>query len=104
MKMKGRVGEFLKKRTAICAVLLSRRRALRCLGLLNGSCGTANQIKHSMRLKEHPNVTGAQLDSRGAHRLRCEAFQIGMDGTVIRSDDVPAWFDLPSRALGLPRE
>jgi hypothetical protein len=30
---------------------------LRCLGFLNGLCGVADHVQHSMRLGEHRNMT-----------------------------------------------
>ena len=36
------------------------KRALRCLGFLNGLCGCPDHVQHCMRLREHRDVTGAQ--------------------------------------------
>jgi hypothetical protein len=43
--------------------------ALRCFGFLNSLCSVANYIQHGLRLGEHRDVAGAQLDTGGAPAL-----------------------------------
>src|SRR5215467_15152929 len=74
------------------------RRSLRCLGFLNGLCGVADHVQHSLWLGEHRDVTGAQLDGCGAHALCNEALQFGLDGAIFSGHDFDAPGRLPSFA------
>src|SRR2546423_8324285 len=59
------------------------RRALRCHGFLNGLCGTADHVEHEAGVGEHGDVAAVDLIGGGAHPLRHEAFQLGVDGAVV---------------------
>jgi hypothetical protein len=57
-----------------------------------------------MRLGEHRNVTEAQLDGCGAHALRNETVQFGLDGAIFGSHNVPTRLGPPGDAVDLLRE
>jgi hypothetical protein len=52
-----------------------------------------------MRLGEHRNVTEAQLDGCGAHALRNETVQFGLDGAIFGSHNVPTRLGPPGDEL-----
>jgi hypothetical protein len=54
-----------------------------------------------MRLREHRDVTGAQLDGCGTHALCDKAFQLGVNGVIFGADNVPARLRPPSDAVDL---
>src|SRR5215471_9178452 len=71
------------------------------LGFLNGLCGVADHVQHSLWLGEHRDVTGAQLDGCGAHALCNETLQFGLDGAIFSGHDVPTRLRPPSDAVDL---
>src|SRR4030095_12674327 len=81
------------------ALLVDHRRprpSLRYLILLNRGRGFSDHIQHEVRLGQHWYVAAIGLEGCCTHALRDETLQLGLDGTVLRSDDVPT-------RLGSPR-
>src|SRR6267154_1925731 len=75
--------------------------ALRCYrGSLNRFGGGTDDIDHRVGVGEHGNVAAGDLSHFGAHALRKEPFQIGVDGAVVLADDVPARLRLPGSSPG----
>src|SRR5262245_12577905 len=50
---------------------------------------------HSLRLRQHRNMTGSQLGDLGAHPLSEEALQFRLNGAVLGAHDVVGWFAFP---------
>src|SRR2546429_4076624 len=53
---------------------------------------------------QHGDVAAVHVVGVGAHTLRHEALQVGVDGAVVVGHDVPARLRLPRGALGVPAE
>src|SRR2546426_5971394 len=68
---------------------------------LNGACGGTDHVDHEGGLREHGDVAAVGLMDGGAHPLRDEALQLGMDGAVVLGHDVPARFRPPGGGLHL---
>ena len=88
----------------VLGVIAGRRRFTSCrLSLLRGDCGggLADYVEHGARLGDHRNVAALHLDGRGAHALRGEAFQVGLDGAILGGYDGPTWLRPPSNAIQL---
>src|SRR5262249_49901192 len=76
--------------------------SLRCHYLLfKGVCGFANHVEHEVGLGEHRNVAAIGLEGLRSHALCDETFQVGLDGMVTGSNDVPARFGFPSCSFDL---
>src|SRR6516165_8694268 len=82
-----------------------------------GVCGLADHVEHEAWLGKHRHMAAVALKGGCAHALGEEALQIGMNGSVLFGDDVPARLRLPGsspdfrleqigfrRALGCPNE
>ena len=93
-----------------------RRFAVRSITLL-GVGGLADHVEHGVRMGKHRHVAAVEFNGGCAHAFGEEALQIGMNGSVLFGDDVPAWLRLPGsspdfrleqigfrRALGCPNE
>src|SRR5262245_35397053 len=92
----------MRKKDRLAAVSLRPSDTpLRCLGFLNGLCGIADHVQHSLWLGEHRDVTGAQLAGCSAHALCNEALQFGMDGAIFSGHDVPTRLRPPSDTVDL---
>src|SRR6516162_6384602 len=76
-------------------------KAVRDVQFLNGVCGVADHVQHSLWLGEHRDVTGAQLDGCGAHALCNETLQFGLDGAIFSGHDVPTRLRPPSDTVDL---
>src|SRR5712664_1737797 len=50
---------------------------------LNGVCGGPDHVDHEGGLREHGHVAAVGLMDAGAHPLRDEALQLGMNGVVV---------------------
>jgi hypothetical protein len=50
---------------------------------LNGLSGGPDHIEHEVGLGEHGAVAAVGLGGGGAHALREEALQLGVNGTVV---------------------
>src|SRR5215472_13207166 len=94
----------------------ARRSAVRSIAWL-GACGLADHVEHEVGLGKHWHVAAVALKGGCAHALGEEALQIGMNGSVLFGDDVPAQLRLPGSspdfrleqigfrcALGCPNE
>src|SRR5215471_15880495 len=88
----------------------SRRSLMKSDGItaLRSSCllrrrfgGLADHVEHEAGLGQHRNVATIGLEGLRSHTLCDEALQVGLDGTVTASNDVPARFRFPSCAFGL---
>src|SRR5262249_23271369 len=66
-----------------------RSAELRCLVPLNRGRGFSDHIEHEVRLGQHRHVPAIGLEDCSSHTLRDETLQLGLDSTVLRSDDVP---------------
>src|SRR6516225_6050936 len=60
-----------------------------------GVCGLADHVEHEAWLGKHRHVAAVALKGGCAHALGEEALQIGMNGSVLFGDDVPARLRLP---------
>src|SRR5262252_447212 len=60
-----------------------------------GACGLADHVEHEVWLGKHWHVAAVALKGGCAHALGKEALQIGMNGSVLFGDDVPARLRLP---------
>src|SRR5262245_51037239 len=82
-----------------------------------GACGLADHVEHEVGLGKHWHVAAVALKGGCVHALGEEALQIGMNGSVLFGDDVPARLRLPGSspdfrleqirfrcALGCPNE
>src|SRR5215471_16459834 len=82
-----------------------------------GVSGFANHVEHEVRLGKHWHVAAVALKGGCVHTLGEETLQIGMNGSVLFGDDVPARLRLPGSspdfrleqigfrcALGCPNE
>src|SRR5262245_41267648 len=72
-----------------------------CLILLNRGRGFSDHIEHEVRLGQHRYVAAIGLEDRSSHTFCDETLQLGLDGTVLRCDDVPTRLRLPSRTVYL---
>src|SRR5215813_15355608 len=61
-----------------------------------------NQIRNRVRLRYERDVTRLDLDRFRPHALCHEAFEIGVDGPILRGDGIPAWLRPPCRVSVLP--
>src|SRR5215467_1679759 len=100
----------------LARVWSERRFAVRSIVWL-GVSGLADHVEHEVRLGKHRHVAAITLKGGCAHALGEEALEIGMNGSVLFGDDVPARLRLPGssadfrleqigfrRALGRPNE
>src|SRR6516225_3235446 len=82
-----------------------------------GVCGLADHVEHEAWLGKHRHVAAVALKGGCAHALGEEALQIGLNGSVLFGDDIPARLRPPGgppdfcleqigfrRALGCPNE
>src|SRR5262249_3303672 len=63
-----------------------------------------NQIRNRVRLRYERDVTRLDLDRFRPHALCHEAFEIGVDGPILRGDGIPAWLRPPCRVSGFAGE
>src|SRR5438132_5544684 len=68
---------------------------------LNGVCGGPDHVDHEGGLREHGHVAAVGLMDAGAHPLRDEALQLGMNGVVVLAHDVPGRLRPPGGAFHL---
>src|SRR2546428_10713190 len=68
---------------------------------LNGVCGGPDHVDHEGGLREHGDVAAVGLMDGGAHPLRDEALQLGMNGAVVLGHDVPTRLRPPGGAFHL---
>src|SRR5271155_5130367 len=61
--------------------------------------GGADHVDHETGIGKHGDMAAGDLKGGRAHAFRNEAFEIGMDGTVLGGHDVPAGLRSPSGAL-----
>src|SRR6266436_4065381 len=61
---------------------------------LNGVCGGPDHVDHEGGLREHGHVAAVGLMDAGAHPLRDEALQLGMNGVVVLATMYQVGFDL----------
>src|SRR5215471_14873014 len=73
----------------------ARRSAVRSIAWL-GACGLADHVEHEVGLGKHWHVAAVALKGGCAHALGEEALKIGMNGSVLFGDDIPARLRLPS--------
>src|SRR5262245_10184864 len=107
------LGVEVRKSSQKWSVLRSAVRSIAWLG----ACGLADHVEHEVGLGKHWHVAAIALKRGCAHAFGEEALQIGMNGSVLFGDDVPARLRLPGslpdfrleqigfrRALGCPNE
>src|SRR5215831_13274477 len=100
----------------LARVWSERRFAVRSIIWL-GVSGLADHVEHEVRLRKHRHVAAIALKGGCAHALGEEALQIGLNGSILFGDDVPARLRLPGSspdfrleqigfrgALGCPNE
>src|SRR6266404_414345 len=68
---------------------------------LNGACGSTDHVDHEGGLREHGDVAAVGLMDGGAHPLRDEALQLGMNGAVVLGHEVPTRLRPPGGAFHL---
>jgi hypothetical protein len=62
-------------------------------------CGGADSVEHEPGVGEHGHVATVDLVDGGVHALGSEALELGLDGAVGVSDDVPARLGPPGSAF-----
>src|SRR6516164_4490004 len=78
--------------------------SLSCLILLNRGRGLSDHIQHEVRLGQHRHVAAIGLEDCCSHTLRDETLQLGLDGTVLRSYNVPTRLRSPRSAFHFLRK
>src|SRR6266404_4420253 len=76
--------------------------SLRCRHLIfKRVCGFSDHVEHEFGLGQHRNVAAVSFVGLRSHTLCDETLQVGLDGMVIGSNDVPARSRLPRCAFAL---
>src|SRR5260370_34646174 len=75
--------------------ITSREATILCL-CLDGPRGVTDHVEDEFRVREHRNVAAVDVIGLRAHALGGGPLQVGVHGTVIVGDDVPARLRAPS--------
>src|SRR5262245_36167736 len=64
-------------------------------------CGVSDHVEHKVGLGQHRNVAAVGLEGLRFHTLCDETLQLGLNGTVLRSDNVPTRLRSPRSTFHL---